>query len=200
MVSGPMTPEVLAPLRSALAGPPSRSAPLPGTAAAVLVPIFERDGQLHLLYTTRSSTLPHHAGQVAFPGGRHAAGTDANLLATALRETEEEIGVAAHDVDVLGALDPIHTLSSNFLITPFVARIPHPYEFRPDPHEVHDIFSIALAVLDDPTTVVAETWTIDGRTVPVTSYRHAGRTIWGATQRITASLLDLLTAIRAQQD
>ena len=65
---------------------------------------------------------------------------------------------------------------------------------------MHDIFSIALAVLDDPTTVVAETWTIDGRTVPVTSYRHAGHTIWGATQRITASLLDLLTAIRAQQD
>ncbi len=62
------------------------------------------------------------------------------------------------------------------------------------------MFSIPLAVLDDPATVVAETWTIEGREVPVTSYRHDGRTIWGATQRITASLLDLVTAIRANQD
>ena len=117
----------------------------------MLVPLFERDGELHLLYTTRSAALAQHAGQVAFPGGRHADG-DADLLATALRETEEEIGVRAADVDVLGALDPIHTFSSNFLITPFVGRIPHPYAFRPDPREVHDVFSMPLAVLDDPAT------------------------------------------------
>ena len=202
MVSESMTPEVLTALRTALATPhsPPRPAARPGVAAAVLVPLFERDGELHLLYTTRSATLPQHAGQVAFPGGRHTPATDASLLATALRETEEEIGVAGADIDVLGALDPIHTFSSNFLITPFVGRIPHPYPFRPNPHEVHDIFSIPLAVLDDPATVVAETWTIDGRSVPVVSYRHDGRTVWGATQRITATLLDLLTAIRAHQD
>lgn len=202
MVSESMTPAVLTPLRTALATPhaPPRPAARPGVAAAVLVPLFERDGELHLLYTTRSATLPQHAGQVAFPGGRHTPATDASLLATALRETEEEIGVAGADIDVLGALDPIHTFSSNFLITPFVGRIPHPYPFRPNPHEVHDIFSIPLAVLDDPATVVAETWTIDGRSVPVVSYRHDGRTVWGATQRITATLLDLLTAIRAHQD
>jgi 8-oxo-dGTP pyrophosphatase MutT (NUDIX family) len=195
-----MTPGLLTLLRDALASPPGCAAPQPGVAAAVLVPIFERDGELHLLYTTRSAALPQHAGQVAFPGGRHAAGIDPSLLATALRETEEEIGIATHDVDVLGPLDPIRTFSSNYLITPFVGQIPHPYPFRPDPREVHDIFSIPLAVLDDPGSLVAETWTIDGRTVPVTSYRHDGRTIWGATQRITASLLDLLTAIHAQQD
>lgn len=202
MVSESMTPEVLIALRTALAAPysPPRPAPRPGVPAAVLVPLFERDGELHLLYTTRNATLPQHAGQVAFPGGRHAPDADATLLATALRETEEEIGVAVADIDVLGALDPIHTFSSNFLITPFVGRIPHPYPFRPNPHEVHDIFSIPLAVLDDPANVVAETWTIDGRAVPVVSYRHDGRTVWGATQRITATLLDLLTAIRSHQD
>jgi len=161
------------------------------------VPLFERDGALHLLYTTRSATLPTHAGQVAFPGGRHAPGRDATLLATALRETEEEIGVGMADVDVLGALDPIHTFSSNFLITPFVGRIPHPYAIRVDPREVHDVFSIPLAVLEDPATVVAETWTIDGRRFPSRRIATTGRMIWGATQRITASLLDLLTAIRA---
>jgi 8-oxo-dGTP pyrophosphatase MutT (NUDIX family) len=199
-----MTADLLAALRRTLAtgttapGIP-RPEPRSGVAAAVLVPLFERDGALHLLYTTRSTALPQHAGQVAFPGGRHAP-TDASLLATALRETEEEIGLARADVDVLGALDPIHTFSSNFLITPFVGRIPHPYPLRPDPREVDDVFAVPLTVLDDPATVVAETWTIDGRTVPVTSYRHDGRTIWGATQRITAALLDLLTAIRAHQD
>lgn len=199
MVSEPMTGAILEPLRTALAGSRPLPSPQSGSAAAVLVPLFERNGQLHLLYTTRSADLPVHAGQVAFPGGRHTA-ADASLLVTALRETREEIGVAAADVDVLGALDPIHTFSSNYLITPFVGRIPHPYDFRPDPREVHDVFSIPLAVLADPAVVVAETWTIDGRVVPVVSYRHDGRTIWGATQRITASLLDLLTAIRVDQD
>jgi 8-oxo-dGTP pyrophosphatase MutT (NUDIX family) len=198
-----MTPALLAPLRAALAAaaaPASDAAARPGVPAAVLVPLFACDGVLHLLYTTRSTALAQHAGQVAFPGGRHHPDADPTLLATALRETSEEIGVAPHDVDVLGALDPIHTFSSNFLITPFVAIIPHPYEFRTDPHEVADVFSIPLATLADPTTIVEETWTIDGRTVPIASYRHEGRMIWGATQRITAALLDLVTAISVDQD
>ncbi len=195
-----MAPDVLASLRNALAAPRPVPTLEPGVAAAVLVPLFERDGALHLLYTTRSAALPTHPGQVAFPGGRHAPNRDASLLVTALRETEEEVGVRAADVDVLGALDPIHTFSSNFHITPFVGTIPHPYHFRTDPREVADVFSVPLAAFDDPTTVVAETWTMEGRAVPVTSYRHDGRTIWGATQRITASLLDLLTAIRVEQD
>lgn len=209
-----MTPALLEPLRAALAAErlPAAQRPLAapaaiarpasptGVPAAVLVPLFARDGALHLLYTTRSANLAHYAGQVSFPGGRHTPDADESLLATALRETGEEIGVAPHDVDVLGALEPIPTFSSNFLITPFVASIPHPYEFRTNPHEVSDVFSIPLAALADPATIVEETWTVDGRTVSIASYRHDGRTIWGATQRITATLIDLLTAIRANQD
>jgi 8-oxo-dGTP pyrophosphatase MutT (NUDIX family) len=196
-----MTRALLASLRRALAEPrPQPASDRSAVAAAVLVPIFERDGALHLLYTTRSTAHPQHAGQVSFPGGRHAADRDASLLATALRETEEEIGVRADHVDVLGALDPIFTFSSNFLITPFVGWIPHPYELRPDPREVADVFALSLDVLDDPVTTVVETWAFDGRSMPVTSYRHDGHTIWGATQRITASLLDIFTAIRAQPD
>ena len=186
-------------LRRALALPRSEPVVTSGVAAAVLVPIFERDGDLHLLYTTRSAELPTHPGQVSFPGGRHAA-TDSSLLATALRETHEEIGLTAADVDVLGPLDPIHTFSSNFLITPFVGRIPYPHALRIDAREVDDAFSLPLGVLFDPATTVAETWTIEGRAIPVTAYRHDGRTIWGATQRITASLLDVVLAIRAAQD
>lgn len=195
-----MTRGLLAPLREALAAPRAAAPSRPGVAAAVLVPLFAAGDELHLLYTTRAATLPQHAGQVSFPGGRHDVARDPSLLATALRESEEEIGLRAADVDVLGALDPIHTFSSNFLITPFVAHVPYPYELRVDAREVHDVFSLPLRVLDDPATTVADTWTIDGRAIPVTSYRHDGRVIWGATQRITASLLDLLTAIRAHQD
>jgi 8-oxo-dGTP pyrophosphatase MutT (NUDIX family) len=198
-----MSPDLLVSLRTALTAPrdgassPTSAAAVP---AAVLVPLFAREGALHLLYTTRSSGLALHAGQVAFPGGRHSPADDPSLLATALRETSEEIGVAPGDVDVLGALDPVVTFRSNFSITPFVATIPHPYAFRTNPHEVSDVFSIPLATLADPATLVEETWTIEGHAVPIASYRHAGRTVWGATQRITASLLDLLIAIGANQD
>ena len=195
-----MSRSLIARLRAALAEPRPPAEPRPGVAAAVLVPLFDVEGELSLLYTTRASDMPQHAGQVSFPGGRHDHARDRSLLATALRESDEEIGLRARDVEVLGALDPIHTFSSNFLITPFVALVPHPYDFRIDAREVDDVFSLPLRVLDDPATTVADTWTIDGHTVPVTSYRHGGRVIWGATQRITASLLDLLTALRAHQD
>ncbi len=195
-----MTPDVLARLRAALTATPAPP-PLDGaTAAAVLVPLFERDGDLELLFTTRSAGLPSHAGEVSFPGGRHARDADATLLATALRETEEEIGVAARDVDVLGALDPIRTRMSNFVIMPFVGRIPYPYRFRLRPGEVDDVFSVPLVVLAAADALVEETWTIQGHAVPIVSYRHGGRTIWGVTQRITATLVDLLTALASQQD
>jgi 8-oxo-dGTP pyrophosphatase MutT (NUDIX family) len=188
---------LLARLRATLAVESPRADLLSGTASAVLVPLFEREGGLHVLYTKRSEALPHHRGQVAFPGGRHVADADPSLLATALRETEEEIGVDPRHVDVLGPLAPIHTLSSNFVINPFVGVIPHPYTFRPDPHEVSVIFSVPLDVLLDPATRAEEEWTLEGHTVPIETYRHAGHVIWGATQRITATLLDLLSAIRA---
>mgnify|MGYP001503142442 CR=1 FL=1 len=188
---------LLASLRTALAAEAPRADPLEGIASAVLVPLFEQEGDLRVLYTKRSEALPHHRGQVAFPGGRHVAGTDANLLATALRETEEEIGVDPRHVDVLGPLAPIHTFSSNFVINPFVGVIPYPYPYRPDPHEVSAIFSVPLDVLIDPATAAEEQWILEGHTVPIETYRHAGQVIWGATQRITATLLDLLAAIRA---
>lgn len=192
-----MTAELLARLRAALTTQEPQPDTSQGVASAVLAPLFVRDGDLHLLYTLRSEMLPHHSGQVAFPGGRHVAAADPNLLATALRETKEEIGVDPRDVDVLGALAPIHTFSSNFVITPFVGVIPHPYSFRADQREVSDIFSVPLAVLSDPATTREEQWTIEGHQVPVVTYRHAGRVIWGATQRITATLLDMFQAIAA---
>jgi 8-oxo-dGTP pyrophosphatase MutT (NUDIX family) len=188
---------VLPRLRAALAAAPPPTETPPGIAAAVLVPLFERDGDLHLLYTKRSEALPHHRGQVSFPGGRHVSDADPSLLATALRETEEEIGVAPAHVEVLGALAPIHTMSSNFLISPFVGVIPHPYDFRPNPREVSEIFSVPIDVLLDPSTAAEEEWTFGGHTLPIATYRHGAHVIWGATHCITTTFLDLLRGVRA---
>lgn len=184
--------DVLLRLRAALAAmPPTTDAP-PGIASAVLVPLFAHDDGLHLLYTKRSEDLSHHRGQVSFPGGRHVADADPSLLATALRETEEEIGVEPRHVDVLGPLAPIHTFRTNFLITPFVGVIPHPYDFRPNPREVSVIFSVPIDALLDPATSAEEEWTFDDGTFPVATFRHGDHVIWGATHRITSHLLELL--------
>jgi 8-oxo-dGTP pyrophosphatase MutT (NUDIX family) len=192
-----MPAHLIAQLRAALARAEPRRDALSGIASAVLVPLFLHDGGLHLLFTKRSEHLPHHKGQVAFPGGRHVAATDRSLLETALRETDEEIGVDPAHVDILGPLAPIHTFVSNFVINPFVGVIPHPYEFRANPHEVSAIFSVPVAVLSDPGAARAEVWDLGDRRVPVTVFRHDGFEIWGATQLITTMFLEALAAIRA---
>src|SRR5512147_1452782 len=95
------------------------------TAAAVLVPLLPVDGVLHVLFTRRAASLPHHQGQVAFPGGTMHP-EDADLEATALREADEEVGLRPADVQLLGRLDDIETLGSRFRITPVVGVTPHP--------------------------------------------------------------------------
>lgn len=167
-------------------------APGDRTAAAVLVPLLAVEGEPSLLFTRRASTLPHHQGQVAFPGGRHHAGEDADLRATALREAHEEIGLAPGDVTVLGILDDIETVATRFVITPFVGLVPHPYAWRPHPGEVDAIFTVPLRVLGAPETARQELWDFGGRQVPIETYPVDGHVIWGATQRITRNLLDVL--------
>ena len=158
-------PGVVSKLRAALAGADPQPGALSGIASAVLVPLFVRDDGLHLLFTKRSEDLAHHRGQVAFPGGRHVAATDSSLLDTALRETHEEIGVEPSHVEVLGPLAPIHTVATNFVINPFVGLIPYPYEFRANPREVSDIFSVPLAALAEPSAASAEELDFGGRRV-----------------------------------
>jgi len=164
------------------------------TMAAVLVPLLAVDGEPHVLFTRRSQLLPHHRGQVAFPGGTHDP-EDADLLATALREAHEEIGLAPADVHLLGPLDDIETVSSRFVITPFVGVAPHPYPWRPSPREVDAIFTVPLHVLRAPGAERREVWDFDGRAVPIDTYPVDGHVIWGATQRITRNLLHVLAAL-----
>ena len=187
---------LLAHLRAALTRAEPQADALSGIASAVLVPLFVRDDGLHLLFTKRSEELPHHSGQVAFPGGRYVAATDTSLVDTALRESHEEIGLDPAHVQVLGPLAPIHTFVTNFVINPFVGVIPHPYDFRANAREVSDIFSVPLDVLADPAAALEEEWQFGDRRFPVTAFRHEGFVIWGATQKITAMLLEVLAAIR----
>ena len=103
--------------------------------AAVLVPFFRHAGEYRLLFTLWTSNLPTHKGDVSFPGGRYHK-EDVSLLHTALRESEEEVGLKQADVHILGPLDDLRTHASNYVITPYIGMIPYPYDFQPSTWEV----------------------------------------------------------------
>jgi 8-oxo-dGTP pyrophosphatase MutT (NUDIX family) len=163
--------------------------------AAVLVPLLAVEGTASLLFTRRSASLPHHQGQVAFPGGRHHPGEDADLASTALREAHEEIGLDPRDVRLVGPLDDLETVATRFVITPFVGVVPHPYSWRPSPHEVDAIFTVPLETLRAPGAERREVWDFGGREVEIDTFPVEGHVIWGATQRITRNLLDVLECL-----
>jgi len=158
--------------------------------AAVLIPVFKKEGEYHLLFTRRTDRVEHHKGQISFPGGRQDP-EDRDLLATALREAEEEMGIRREDVRVLGELDDICTVT-DFCVAPFVGMIPYPYPFRPNPHEIEEMIEVPLAVLLDPARFRREFRGLAGRMWPVYFYQHGRHTIWGATASIVKQLLDLL--------
>jgi 8-oxo-dGTP pyrophosphatase MutT (NUDIX family) len=116
--------------------------------ASVLVPLVERDDGLHVLLTRRTDHLTDHAGQVSFPGGR-AEGHDADVIATALREAEEEVGLPRERVHVLGPLNTYSTVSS-YVVTPIVALVQPPFELALDPFEVAEAFEVPLQFLMTP--------------------------------------------------
>ena len=160
--------------------------------AAVLLPLYERDGELHVLFTRRSELVEHHKGQISFPGGAHDA-TDRDLRHTATRETWEEIGVVEDHIDVVGQLDEMITVS-NFLVRPFVGRITvaGPYPFSTSEIEVAEILEVPLAHLQDEANTVAEMRHYQGRDVMMYSYAWREHLIWGATARIMRQFLELV--------
>ena len=130
-----------------------------------------------------------HKGQLSFPGGAWDKG-DEDLLATAFRESFEEIGLRPEDIELLGELDDVETLVSNFVITPFVAAIPYPYEFKINQREVEELVEVPLSVFLDQNNFSEELLQGKGETVVSYSYRYKDHVIWGATARILKQFLD----------
>lgn len=185
----------LADLRARLADaldPDPAPAPPPDTLlAGVLLPILEAE-EPSVVFTRRTEHLPRHAGEVSFPGGlRH--GDDPDLRATALRETQEELGLAPSSVDILGALPPVHTFVSGILIVPFVGVLTNGIAFEPDEGEIAEVLEYPLVELIRAETVVE--FPRDGHVYRGHAFEMEGATIWGATARI---LHELLQALRGE--
>jgi len=168
-----------------------KPAPDEKKAAAVLVPLMHRDGALDVLYTRRSDRLASHRGQVAFPGGRFDR-RDADLMAAALRETHEEVGIEPELVRVLGSFPGRSTNLTNIAVTPFVGVIEGHPELRPDPKEVAEIFSVPLTALSDPRYRGTYRWKRSGYASDFPAILYAGQVIWGLTYSLTLTFLEMI--------
>jgi 8-oxo-dGTP pyrophosphatase MutT (NUDIX family) len=158
--------------------------------AAVLVPLLRHDGEICFLFTKRRAHLRRHAGQICFPGGRIDA-TDADSLAAALRESEEEIGLPPAQVDVLGRLDETLVLASAFRLTPWVGRVPYPFPYTPAEAEVEAILVVPVEELRLPGAHRTERIVAYGVEHDVHFFDVKGEIIWGATARVLTQLLEL---------
>ncbi len=195
-VDGGEPPAVAAEMRGVLA---ETGAELITRRSAVLVALFEEDGESRLLLTRRSIALKNHKGEIALPGGRSDEGESATV--TALREAHEEIGLEPTSVRIMGWLSPIVTFASGSAIQPIVGRIEGRPSVRANPAEVERIFDVALADLLDERNFLEQRWrretprpgaSADG-TFPIYFYRVPGEVIWGATGRVLTELLAAVT-------
>lgn len=165
-------------LESALARRERRVLELPGRRAAVLILLYPRDGDTRLLLTKRSETLAHHRGQISLPGGRWED-EDGTLVTTALRETEEEVGVPRGHVRVLGAIDDVPTIATDFLVTPVVGVVDAAPVTVPNAMEIARVMEVRLAdVMWHDDRMPAGLGPRDLR------YPLDGEDVWGATARI----------------
>ncbi len=167
--------------------------------AAVLVALFEEDGQARVLLTVRSAKLRSHQGEVAFPGGKLDRGE--GIDDGARREAEEEVGLDPSTVTVVGHLTAMPTVTSNTLMTPVVATLPGRPTTAPAPDEVARVFDVALVELLADGVWAEELWAVPGRAgsdgrpgaeFPVWFFSVAGETVWGATARVLTELLCLV--------
>ncbi|MGB2903538.1 MAG: CoA pyrophosphatase [Candidatus Dechloromonas phosphoritropha] len=160
------------------------------TPAAVLFPIVQRAGGQTVLLTQRTAHLRDHAGQISFPGGRIEAG-DPSPVHAALRETEEEIGLAREHVEILGFLPEYHT-GTGFRVTPVVALVTPPFVLVPDPFEVAEVFEVPLAFLLDPANHKRHSLYYRGALRHFFAMPYRNYFIWGATAGMIRSLSERL--------
>ena len=177
---------VLDPSPHASFGPDSRP-------AAVLIPIVVSTDEPRLVFTRRSDQLSRHAGEISFPGGLVDAGE--SLSTAALREAEEELGLAPDDVELLGALEPVHTHVSGMLIVPFVGLLWRDPRFTPNADEIAEVLEYPLADLVKRASI--EEFEHEGRRFQTNVFDMDGQVIWGATGRILQMFLDALAGQEA---
>lgn len=158
--------------------------------AGVLVPIIDRASELTVLLTQRSAELKHHAGQVSFPGGRMEE-HDADVEATALRETLEEVGIPSHQVSVMGYLHTMPTITG-YAVTPVVGMVSADSELSIDKTEVEYAFEVPLSFLMDSGNDVRTQWAAEDRKIPMIEFHWEGERIWGATAFMILSLRKMI--------
>ena len=160
------------------------------TPAAVLIPVIDHAGAPTILFTRRTVHLKAHSGQVSFPGGRTEPG-DPSIEFTALREAQEEIGLAPERVEVIVSL-PEYFTRTGFRVTPVVGVVRPPLELVPDAREVDEVFEVPLAFLLDAANHRRASRVIGGRTAHYYEIEHNGRLIWGATAGMLVNLYRML--------
>jgi len=158
--------------------------------AAVLVPLVDRPEGLTVLFTLRTAHLSAHAGQISFPGGRHET-YDTSPEDTALRETEEEVGIARDRIEVVGRLDTYLT-RTGFRVTPVVGLLKPPFAVNPDPTEVDEVFEVPLTVILDPSMPERHSREFMGQQRYFYAFPYEQRYIWGATAGMLVNLRDVL--------
>jgi 8-oxo-dGTP pyrophosphatase MutT (NUDIX family) len=164
--------------------------------AGVLVPLRLLGGEPTLVLARRTERVPHHKGQICFPGGSRDPG-DRDLLDTAMRESQEELGIRAADVELLGAMEPVPTVTG-FFIQPFLAGIPADARFLLDEFEIAEVFDAPLSVFTDLSRYRAAETVFLGKPYQVYFLDYGPHTIWGATARILHNLAEI--ALRLPPD
>ena len=158
--------------------------------ASVMILLYFKDGEYFILLNKRSEEVEHHKGEISFPGGARDP-EDRDSLETALRETEEEMGIKREDITVLGEMDEIVT-RSNFQVSVFTGTIEYPYKFTPSAIEIAEVLEFPVSALLDPANRRVETRWDSGETVTSYSYVHEEHVVFGATARILQSCIEIL--------
>ncbi len=158
--------------------------------AAVMVLLYHEGGEYNLVLNRRSNSVAEHKGEIAFPGGRMSE-DDKSMLETALRETHEEMGVHPEDVEVLGELDDVATIS-DYRVSPYVGVVPPEYPFQPDSREVAEVLMVPLSALEDEGNRRDELRFKDGVVSKAKSYAYDGNLVFGATAAMVTSFLEVL--------
>ena len=157
---------------------------------AVMILLYPKNGEYCILLNKRSEQVEHHKGEISFPGGARDP-EDRDSLETALRETEEEMGINREDVTVIGEMDEVAT-RSNFRVQVFTGTIEYPYTFNPSAIEIAEVLEFPVSALIDPVNRRAETRWENGELVTSYSYVHEEHVVFGATARILQSCIEIL--------